>query len=386
MQHIENLGIVGAGGAGFPLAKKLAAKAEIYLVNAAECEPLLHKDKEMIHAYADEMFEGLRIGMEAVGAREGIVGIKEKYTDVIELLKKKKPSNVRLHLMGNYYPAGDEFILVYEITRRVIPPGGLPLHVGCIVNNVETLINLGRGKPVTRKYLSVAGAVANPITLEVPVGTSLEEAIDAAGGATCPEWGMLTGGTMMGKLAEDPSAPITKTTGGIIVLPEGHLLLDKYRRTEGQVRKIAKSACDQCSFCTELCPRYLLGHPIEPHIAMRAEGFAGPRPAMVVGAQFCCECNICTMIACPEDLDPKNVCVLGKGLIREHNAKWEGDGREIKPHPMFEHRRTPVPRLKKKLGLSQFNDVGPMHPEVLKPSRVVHPFMHQIGAPSDPAV
>ncbi|MCX7016499.1 MAG: SLBB domain-containing protein [Candidatus Sumerlaeota bacterium] len=197
VRDIASLGIVGAGGAGFPLARKLAAQAEIqqaglgppiYLVNAAECEPLLHKDKEVARAFADQMFAGLRVAMQAVGAREGIVGVKAKYEDVIEILRAKAPANVRLHLMGNYYPAGDEFILVYDATRRVIPPGGLPLHVGCVVSNVETLVNLGRGRPVTRKYLTVAGAVANPVTIETPIGATLGEAVAAAGGATADRW------------------------------------------------------------------------------------------------------------------------------------------------------------------------------------------------------
>ncbi len=386
LDEIAALGIVGAGGAGFPLAKKLETKADTYLVNAAECEPLLHKDKEMARAFAAEMLEGLRIGMALVGAREGVIGVKAKYEDLIEMLRARIPSNVRLHLMGNYYPAGDEFILVYEATGRTIQPGGLPLHVGCVVSNVETLINLGLRKPVTRKYLTVAGAVRTPATICAPIGTTLREAIEAAGGPAVERWGLLTGGTMMGKLAEDPETPITKTTGGIIVLPGGHMLLERYRASKSQIRKIAKSACDQCSFCTELCPRYLLGHPIEPHLAMRAEGFAGDTTAMTVGTLFCCECNLCSLISCPEDLDPKNICVYGKALARERGQKWNGGGREVKPHPMFEFRRTPIPRLKAKLGLLPFRDEGPLVETPLAPARVRLLMRQHAGAPAAPIV
>ena len=386
LRDIEALGIVGAGGAGFPLARKLAARVDTYIVNAAECEPLLHKDKEITRAFADELFKGLRIGMEATGAREAIIGIKAKYEDVIQVLRAKAPANARFHLMGNYYPAGDEFILVYEATGRVVQPGGLPLHVGCVVNNVETLINLGRMRPVTRKHLTVAGAVARPVTIEAPLGASLGEAVAAAGGATVERWAMLVGGAMMGKLAEDPRAPITKTTGGIIVLPDDHVLISRYRRSERQIRRIAKSACDQCSFCTELCPRYLLGHPIEPHMAMRAEGFAGQQPRMVLGAQFCCECNLCTMMACPEDLDPKSICVMDKAFLLQQKVQRDSGAREVRPHPMFAHRRTPIERLKHKLGLGDYRDVGPLADRPLEPRRVVLLMRQHLGAPAKPAV
>ena len=184
LERIESHGVVGAGGGGFPTAVKLRTKASTFLVNAAECEPLLHKDKELLKHQAEPMLLGLQVAMDCVGASEAVIGVKNKYVDVMASLKPQLPEGVRLFALTDTYPAGDEFILVHDVMGKVIPPGGLPKDVGAAVTNVETLVNIGLDRPVTHKYLTVAGAVETPVTLRVPVGLSLGEAIEAAGGAT----------------------------------------------------------------------------------------------------------------------------------------------------------------------------------------------------------
>ncbi|MBU4399879.1 MAG: SLBB domain-containing protein, partial [Planctomycetes bacterium] len=306
VKEILEAGVVGAGGAGFPTHVKLAGKADSLLLNAAECEPLLHKDKEVLRTFADDVLEGMATGMKLVGAERGIVGIKEKYRDVIDLLRSKLPRGMEVAPLRDAYPAGDEFILVYDVLRRVIPPGGIPLNVGAVVVNVETAMNVARAadRPVTEKYLTVAGAVAEPVTLRVPVGVTLSQCVAAAGGPTVSDPNYIVGGVMMGYLEEDHDALVDKTTGGVIVLPGDHVVVRRRRQDWQQIARIGRSACDQCSFCTELCPRWLLGHPIEPHRAMRSLGFNLVGEANVVGTQFCCECNLCSLYSCPEDLDP----------------------------------------------------------------------------------
>jgi Na+-translocating ferredoxin:NAD+ oxidoreductase RnfC subunit len=384
LDEIRNNGVVGAGGAGFPSDVKYRKQVGTVIVNAAECEPLLHKDKETLLHLTDDFFAGLKIAVECVGAREAVIGIKAKYRDVIRALEARMPKGVRVEPLGDFYPAGDEFVLVYDVTGRVVPPGGLPLDVDAVVNNVETLINIGRRRPVTRKYLTVAGAVRNPATVCVPVGAPLRVAIEAAGGATVEPYGLLTGGVMMGKLAKGPDDPVTKIIGGLYVLPDDHPLLMWYRRDWKAIRWLGKSACDQCSFCTERCPRYLLGHPIEPHKAMRALMFAPEKEMMIVGTSYCCECNLCSLIACPENLDPKNVCVFDKQLVREAGLKWNGKPRGA--HPLMSSRRTPVASLIRKLNLSRFRNVGPLIKEMPRVARVVLPLKQHIGAPSKPTV
>lgn len=386
VETIESCGVVGAGGAGFPTHVKLRAKADTVILNAAECEPLLHKDKEMLRAYPDLILEGLAAAAELVGAREAVVGIKYKYHDVIDLLSSKLPANMRIAELSDSYPAGDEFILVYDVTGRVIPPGKIPLAVGAVVMNVETAYNVARRQPVTRKFLTVAGAVREPVTVQVPVGVTFREAIQMAGGATVPEPVVLVGGVMMGRYSDNLNEPITKTTGGLIVLPRDHSLVLRYTQSWPVIARIGASACDQCSFCTEFCPRYLLGHPIEPHKAMRSLVFSMVGEANTIGTQFCCECNLCTMMACPEDLDPKNVCTQNKRRILKEGKRWEVEAEAIRAELHLPNRRVPIGRLIRKLGLSVFENKGPLVEDSPEAGRVVLPLKQHAGAPAAPAV
>jgi len=383
--RLEELGIVGAGGGGFPAAVKFKARVSLVIANAAECEPLLHKDKELLHHYAEPFLRGLRLAMELVGAPEGAVGVKEKYHDIIAALEEQAPKNMRIVPLPDCYPAGDEFILVHLITGRVIPPGGLPKDVDTAVSNVETLINIALDKPVTHKYLTVAGAVKTPVTLRVPVGISIGEVIEAAGGPTVDDFGVLIGGVMMAKPAASLDVPVTKTTGGIIVLPTTHSLIQRHNAPWLHVQRIGRSACDQCRFCTEFCPRFLLGHPIEPHRAMQSLGFATGAD-VAVATLYCCECNLCTMYACPEDLDPKTVCVQNKPLARERGLTFKGDPASITPHPLAEFRRVPMRRLIAKLGLGEFNNVGPLVEHVFSPRTVNLLLKQHAGLPAVPVV
>jgi Na+-translocating ferredoxin:NAD+ oxidoreductase RnfC subunit len=320
--------------------------------------------------------------MQIVGAREGVIGIKEKYHDIIAALEAAVPAGIRVVSLPDCYPAGDEFILVHMVTGRVIPPGGLPKDVDTVVANVETLMNIGLDRPVTHKYLTVAGAVAEPVTLRVPVGTTIGEAIDAAGGPTVANFGVLLGGVMMARPAADLDVPVTKTLGGIIVLPAEHALIRRHNAPWMHVAKIGRSACDQCRFCTEFCPRYLLGHPIEPHRAMQSLGFAEGANSMVAGTLYCCECNLCTMFACPEDLDPKTVCVQSKPVARERGLTWRGTPESVEPHPMAEFRRVPMRRLMAKLGLGEFSNTGPLKEHTFAPRKVTLPLKQHAGAPA----
>lgn len=380
-ERVEELGIVGAGGGGFPTAMKLRTRVSTVIANAAECEPLLHKDKELLHHFAEPFLRGMQQVMQMVGAREGVVGIKEKYHDIIAELERIAPADIRVAPLPDVYPAGDEFILVHLVTGRVIPPGGLPKDVDTLVTNVETLMNIGLDRPVTHKYLTVAGAVANPITVRVPIGVPISQVIEAAGGATAPEIGVLLGGVMMAKPAPSLDVPVTKTTGGIIVLPADHSLIRRHNAPWIQVQKIGRSACDQCRFCTEFCPRYLLGHPIEPHRAMQSLGFQTGSDVSVA-TLYCCECNLCTMYACPEDLDPKTVCVQNKPLARERGLTFKGSPESITPNPMAEFRRVPMRRLIARLGLGEFNNTGPLTEFNFAPRSVTIPLKQHAGAPS----
>jgi Na+-translocating ferredoxin:NAD+ oxidoreductase RnfC subunit len=384
--RIEKLGIVGAGGGGFPTAAKFRAQVSTVIANAAECEPLLHKDKELLLHHFEPFLRGLLSAMEMVGARKGVVGIKDKYREMIDAIERKAPAGVRVVPLPDVYPAGDEFVLVHMVTGRVIPPGGLPKDVDAVVSNVETLMNIGLDRPVTHKYLTVAGAVASPVTVRVPVGISIGEVLEAAGGPTVADFGILLGGVMMARPTADLNVPVTKTTGGIVVLPASHALLRRHNAPWTDVQRIGRAACDQCRFCTELCPRFLLGHPIEPHRAMQSLGFTSGSDSMVAGTLYCCECNLCTFFSCPEDLDPKNVCVQSKPVARERGLTFKGSPESVQPHPMAEFRRVPIRRLIAKLGLGEFNNVGPLIESDFAPRRVNIPLKQHAGMAAVPVV
>lgn len=388
-EQVAQAGIVGAGGAGFPTHVKLAGKADTVLINAAECEPLLHKDKEVLRAYADQVLEGLTIGIELVGAKRGVIGIKGKYKDVIELLEPKLAANIQIVPLRDAYPAGDEFMLVYDCLGRVVPPGGIPLAVGAVVMNVETALNVAMAdrQPVTEKFLTVAGAVANPVTLRVPLGVTLAQCVDAAGGPTIPDANYIVGGVMMGWLEDNHQTLVDKTTGGIIVLPDSHVVVRRRRKDWSQIARIGRAACDQCSYCTELCPRWLLGHPIEPHRAMRSLGFNQIGEANVIGTSFCCECNLCSLYSCPEDLDPKNVCTQNKRRLAADKKRWENPPfNPRRPELHLENRKAPMHRLFHKLGLTQFTNVGPLDDRPLEADKVGIKLKQHLGAPCEPVV
>ena len=148
VELIRKAGVVGAGGAGFPTHVKAQAKAEIVISNGAECEPLLHKDKELMKRHAPLLVEGLETMMAATGAKKGVLAVKAKYKDVVAACEGAVHGRPGLSVfqLGDFYPAGDEYTLVYEVTGKLIPPAGLPLQVGSVVDNVETLINVALAK------------------------------------------------------------------------------------------------------------------------------------------------------------------------------------------------------------------------------------------------
>ena len=389
VEQVRNAGVVGAGGAGFPTHVKLSSEVDTYICNAAECEPLLFKDQELMRLQAETMVRGMRLAMQATGAKRGVIAIKEKYKRAIAELNRFIGSDIELVMFGSFYPAGDEYVIVYDVTGRLIPHDGLPLHIGCAVNNVETLINVANaadGKPVTSSSLTVTGAVAEPCSVTVPLGVTAAEVIALAGGVTVDDPVLLDGGAMMGKLV-DLNARVTKTSGGYIVLPRSHKLVQRRQRSDRADLMIAKSACDQCSYCTDFCPRFLLGYAIEPHKVMRSVGFAGEAEAgwARLGLQ-CCECNLCSLYACPEDLPVMEMCVRSKKLWREREPRPEPLPSKGKPHPIRDSRRVPISRLIQRLGLVDYDRPAPMSSSTLEPEHVELPLSQHIGVPAVPTV
>lgn len=396
-EKIRNAGIVGAGGGGFPTHVKASAKVEYVIANGAECEPLIHKDYEVMVRYPEKVVQGMELLMKSTGAKKGIIGIKEKNKEAVEAINKAiedsqlttHNSKPTIHLLGDFYPSGDEYILVYESTKRLIPPQGIPLDVGIVVSNVETLYNItlaAEDQPVIEKFITIAGAVNHPTSFVAPIGMSFKDAIAFAGGSKVKEYGVFVGGIMMGKLEFDLDQPVTKTIAGLIVLPKDHLLVQRKSRTEKSMHWIGKSACDQCSYCTELCPRYVLGYDVQPHKVMRSLGFTLTGEGIWNQyASLCCACGLCTLYACPENLYPKEACDRAKQDLKEKNIRWSGR-KEVSPHPMYEDRRTPLKQLMKRLGIEEYNHPSVFNQKESKPKQVSIPLSQHIGTPAQPMV
>ena len=292
-------------------------------------------------------------------------------------------------MLGDFYPSGDEYELVYTATGRLIPPAGIPLQVGCVVNNVETLYNVDlaqKGQPVTEKFLSVCGAVNQAKSFWAPVGMSFRELIAKAGGASVAEFGVFISGLMMGTLTFDLDDVVTKTTGGLIVLPRDHYLLTRKTRSQQEMHHIGKSACDQCSYCTEFCPRYLLGYDVQPHKVMRSLGFTTTGEQIWnQWSELCCACGLCTLYACPEDLYPKEACDKGKHDRRAEGLKFVQQ-KPVEVHPMKEYRRVPLSQLRRRMQVDEYERETPFDEEPCRPSSVRIRMKQHAGEPAVPVV
>ena len=388
-EKVKNAGVVGAGGAGFPTHIKLAAKADVFLVNAAECEPMLRADQQLMAKHPEQLVRGLDLAMQSTGAREGIIALKAKYVEAIAALNPLLQPNMRIEILRDVYPAGDEVITLWMTTGRRVPPGGIPIQVGAVINNPQTLMNVARAvedEPVIQRTFTITGAVNNPLTVTVPIGTTLREMLDLAGGASCENPAFIDGGPMMGALVGDLQKPVTKTTGGLVVLPDDHMLIQRKRQSMESVLRIAKTVCEQCIYCTELCPRHIIGHELPPHLIIRAvnHNYLGS-PLVVKSALTCSECGICEAYACPVGISPMRVNIALKKELREKNVRYDG---ELRPaDPMAENRLIPSSRLVSRLNLGPwYPKYAPLQEIEYRPKRVNLLLRQHIGVAALPIV
>ena len=388
---LKDNGICGAGGAGFPSYAKLNEKADTIILNCAECEPLLKVHRHILKAYTFEILKALKLICETVGAKNCIIATKPSYKRTVEALKEALVAypDIRLSLLPETYPAGDEVITIYETTGRVVPAGDIPISVGVSVYNVETVYNIYRAvweqKPVTHKYVTMAGEVENSVTLHVPLGTTFKELITLAGGATVENYKLISGGPMTGVLVS-PEGVVTKTTNAIIVLPENHpVIIRKENKTNINVKRVM-SACCQCKSCTDMCPRHLLGHPIEPSEIMRAVSTGTiNNPQAIVNAAYCSNCGVCELYACPQSLSPRAIIQELKMALKNKGVQLEKP--EIEPvSDKRAYRQIPKSRVTARLGLTSYNRLAPLTDEIPDVKTVKVLLQQHAGAPAVAAV
>ena len=335
---MQDNGVVGAGGAGFPSYAKLTDKADTILLNCAECEPLLKLHRQLLEKHAYEIMKTFHTVMETVGASQAIIGIKKSYVQTVKALQQhiEEFPGLKLHLLDEVYPMGDEVVLIYEATGRVCRPGGLPIEQGVIVFNVETIYNVYQAlesqKPVTEKYVSVVAEVEHPVTRD-------------------------------------------------------HQIVMKKQRTSAIDLKRAASICCQCNTCTDLCPRHNLGHPIDPARFMRAASAGDFRDVNpYIDSAFCSSCGVCEMYACPQSLAPRTLLADMKGGLRKAGIRPPQGVQPVPVQPSREYRKVPEERLMARLGLTKYDKDAPMDENVVPVSKVKILLSQHIGAPAQAIV
>ncbi|RKD27162.1 Na+-translocating ferredoxin:NAD+ oxidoreductase RNF, RnfC subunit [Caminicella sporogenes DSM 14501] len=395
IKKIFDAGVVGAGGAGFPTHIKLNCSVEYLIANGAECEPLLETDKYLMRCESKKIIKAMEEVAKKIQAKKLIIGLKKKYKEEIKALSKtieELNSEVELFLLDNFYPAGDEHILVYEITKKSIPAGGIPLDVGVVVSNVGTLVNIFDAineKPVVDKYVTVIGEIRNPCILKVPIGISIEKCIEAAGGSLINDYAVILGGPMMGKVIYKKQIKkefITKTIGSLILLPKNHYIIGRKELSIKHIVSRAKTACIQCSMCTDMCPRNLIGHKIRPHRIMRSIGIAKGDEKIFMEALICCECGVCELYACPMGLSPRSMNGYIKNELRNKGIKYQKEQEKTIAKEIREYRKIPVDRLISRLGLTKYKGNKVIGPFEVKAHRVCISLSQSIGRPANPVV
>ncbi len=316
LKVIRSAGIVGMGGACFPTHVKLAPPEgrviRWFIVNGAECEPYLNCDNRLMIEAPDPLIEGLCFCLDLFPEAEGIIAVEDNKPESIERLKKQleRADDRRIRLMPHIvkYPQGAEKMLIYSVTGQEIPPGALPADVGCVIVNVRTLYHiwlaLSRGLPVLERIVSVTGdVVAKPGNFRVPLGISVRDLVEHAGGFTEDPLKVLAGGPMMGISMRSLDVPVVKGTSGILALSSKSAMLPK------------ESNCLRCGRCVEACPMRLL--PSKLDFMVRRREYSEFEAA---GGLNCIECGSCTYV-CPASRCLTQTCRDGKAAVMAARRK-----------------------------------------------------------------
>lgn len=292
LAKIKNAGIVGLGGAGFPTHVKLSpppdSKIDSIILNAAECEPYLTTDHRVLLEKTDRVVLGLEIMLQLFPDAMGYIAIEVNKPDAIEAMEKATQNSNRIKVvpLKTKYPQGSEKQLIYSVTKREVPSGGLPAHVGCIVDNVDTVLAVERAvakdRPLMRRIVTLSGdAVKNPGNYQVRLGMSFRELIEMTGGFKEEPAKILAGGPMMGVAIYSLDVPIIKTSSAILCFTEKSAQIPPERN------------CIRCGKCVSVCPMGLL--PLELNqdsIHSDFEAFDKNR------GLDCIECGSCSYV-CP---------------------------------------------------------------------------------------
>ena len=289
---VKEAGIVGMGGAGFPAHVKLTPKEDkvidYVIVNGSECEPYLTSDYRMMLEQPEKIVAGLKIVLSLFDQAKGIIAIEDNKPKAIQILQEltSKEPRVEVRVVKTKYPEGSERQLIYATVGRKINFSTLPLDVGCIVHNVDTIISIygavAESTPLLRRIITVSGnAIKNPVNFMVPTGVQYTELIEAAGGFVGQVKKLISGGTMMGQAIYSLEVPVTKTSSALLAF------------LEDEVESIPESPCIHCGSCVKVCPCHLV-----PQKMVQCASRGDKEGFVKLYGMECYECGSCTYV-CP---------------------------------------------------------------------------------------
>ena len=292
IECVKEAGVVGMGGAGFPTHVKLSVKnpekIDYVIANCAECEPYLTSDYRRMMEEPEKLIEGLKVSLALFPNAKGILAVEDNKEDCIALLKEKTIDEKRIVVtrLKTKYPQGAERQLIYATTKRKINSTMLPADVGCVVNNVDSIVAIYNAvyhrKPLMERIVTITGdAIRNPQNMRVHIGTNYHELIEAAGGFKEEPVKIISGGPMMGFGVFELDLPTTKTASALLCL------------TKDEVSEMEPSACINCGRCLEVCP----GRVMPSKLATLAEKHKEEEFIANDGME-CCECGCCSYV-CP---------------------------------------------------------------------------------------
>ena len=388
---LQNAGIVGAGGAGFPTYAKLSNEADLLCVNCSECEPLMYTDFILNREEMAKIVKGAELIMAATNIKHTYLAIKVHRAEALGYADGQVlGENVSIKYLPSVYPIGDEIGLIYETTGRLIKAGNLPITAGVIVMNAETVYNaheaIVSGKPLVEKWLTIAGDIPEKFTLKVPLGMRVSDIFKQLGIKVDSDHVIIDGGPSMGSISSPDRAVIKKTTKSILILPKTTRCVENKQSNIDDMLRRAASACCGCTRCTEMCPRYQLGYPLEPHKLIRAalNSAAEDYPELIATASLCCSCGVCAEVCC-QDISPKDVILNLKKILAKNKIKFVAD-KDYPVNPDRPYRMIKSSKWKDMLGVLKFDAIPTYIPKKLTAQRVEIPTSQHIGAPSVPCV